>query len=127
MQSAIELLACIQFLIVGLSHLAQPRVWVAFFIALREKGPAGVFINGFLSLWFGSLIVVFHNVWTGLPVILTVIGWTQVIKAAVSFVAPGLAMRSLQRVSIERAWEFQVAGAVAIGLSGVMAYLVARP
>ena len=124
--SAIELLACIQFLIIGLSHLVQPRAWVTFFVALRGNGLAGVFVNGFLSLWFGSVIVVFHNVWTGLPVILTVIGWSQIIKAAVSFVAPQLAMRGLARVAIERAWEFQVAGAVFIGLSGLMAYLVAR-
>jgi hypothetical protein len=125
-QSAIELLAGIQFFIIGLSHLIQPRVWVAFFVALRDQGHAGVFVNGFLSLWFGSVIVVFHNVWTGLPVILTVIGWSQIVKAALSFVAPQLAMRGLTRVAIERAWEFQVAGAIFIGLSGVMAYLVAR-
>ena len=103
MQSTIELLACIQFLVIGLSHLVQPRVWVAFFVALREKGPVGVFVNGFLSLWFGSLIVAFHNVWTGLPVILTVIGWIEVVKAAVRFVAPQLATRRLQRIAIERA------------------------
>ena len=60
------------------------------------------------------------------PVILTVIGWGQIIKAAVNFVAPRLAMRGLARVAIERAWEFQVAGALFIGLSGLMAYLVAR-
>jgi hypothetical protein len=88
-ERSIELLAGIQFLIIGLSHLVQPRVWVAFFIALREKGLAGVFANGFLSLLFGSLIVAFHNVWTGLPVMLTVIGWSQVVKAMVSFVAHG--------------------------------------
>ena len=103
------------------------RVWVAFFVALRDKGLAGVFVNGFLTLWFGSVIVVFHNVWTGLPIVLTVIGWSQIIKAAVSFIAPRLAMRSMARVSIERAWEFQVAGVMLIGLSGVMAYLVALP
>ena len=46
--------------------------------------------------------------------------------------APGLgddphcASRKRARVAIERAWEFQVAGALIIGLSGLMAYLVAR-
>ena len=127
MERAIELLACIQFLVIGLSHLVQAHVWVAFFIALREKGSVGVFINGFLSLWFGSLIVAFHNVWTGLPVILTLIGWSQVIKGAMSFVVPQFGMRGLRRVAIERAWEFRVAGLIFVGLSGVMGYLVARP
>ena len=126
MERSIELFACIQFLIIGLSHLLQPRVWVAFFVVLRERGLAGVFANGFLSLLFGSVIVSFHNVWSGLPMVLTLIGWAQLVKAFVSFVAPQLSIRGLQRVSLERAWEFQVAGALSLGLSGLLAYLVAR-
>jgi hypothetical protein len=125
-ERAIELFACIQFLIVGLSHLLQPRVWVAFFIALRGKGLPGVFANGFLSLIFGSMIVAFHNVWTGLPMVLTVVGWAQVVKALVNFVAPKIALRGMQRIALDRAWEFQVAGAIALALSGLLAYLVLR-
>lgn len=123
---AIEVLAGLQFLVIGLSHLLQPRAWVKFFVLLREKGDAGVFANSFLSLWFGSLVVVFHNVWSGLAVVLTVIGWAQLVKALVGFVAPRVSMRGLQRVSVERAWEFQVAGVLFLILSGLMAYLVAR-
>ena len=126
MERTIELLACIQFLIIGLSHLLQPKVWVDFFVVLRDKGHVGAFMNAFLSLWFGTVIVVFHNVWTGLPAILTVIGWAQVIKATVSFVAPQIGLRGMQRVSVERAWEFQVAGVVLLGLGGLMGYLVVR-
>ena len=126
MQRAIELLACIQFLIMGLSHLLQPRAWVAFFIALRDQGLPGVFVNGFLTLWGGSLIVALHNEWSGLPAILTLIGWSQVIKAAVCFVAPQRALRGWQRIAMERAWEFQVAGVLSLGIGGMMAYLVAR-
>ena len=123
---AIEVLAGLQFLVIGLSHLLQPRAWVEFFVLLREKGDVGVFANSFLSLWFGSLVVVFHNVWTGLAVVLTVIGWAQLVKALVGFVFPRVSMRGLQRVSAERAWEFQVAGVLFLILSGLMAYLVAR-
>lgn len=123
---AIEVLAGLQFLVIGLSHLLQPRAWVEFFVLLREKGDVGVFANSFLSLWFGSLVVVFHNVWTGLAVVLTVIGWAQLVKALVGFVLPRVSMRGLQRVSVERAWEFQVAGVLFLILSGLMAYLVAR-
>ena len=125
MPRTIQLLACLQFVVIGLSHLLQPRAWVEFFIALRAKGNTGVFANAFLSLWFGSIIVVFHNVWTGWPVILTVIGWAQVIKAAIGFILPHMSMRSFNRVSLEKAWEFQVAGGLFIVLAGVMGYLVA--
>jgi hypothetical protein len=125
-ERTIELLACVHFLIIGLSHLMQPRAWVEFFVVLRAQGNVGVFANSFLSLWFGSIIVVGHNVWSGWPIILTVIGWAQLIKAGVGFVAPAVSMRGMQRVSMERAWEFQIAGAIFLVLSGAMAYLLLR-
>jgi hypothetical protein len=87
-ERGIELFAALNFLVIGLSHLLQPRVWVDFFVWLRSKGHAGVFANGMLSLSFGSIIVSFHNVWGGLPTVLTVIGWAQVTKGFVSLVAP---------------------------------------
>lgn len=93
------------------------------FIWLRGKGHAGVFANGFLSLIFGSVIVGFHNVWTGLPTVLTVIGWAQVTKALVSFVTPQLAMRSLERVSYDRAREFVAGGVMFLVLGAFMTYL----
>lgn len=124
MEQAIEIFAAVQFLVIGLSHIVQPRVWVEFFTWLRSKGNAGVFANGFLSLIFGSIIVAFHNVWTGLPVVLTVIGWAQIIKALVSFVVPQWGMRGLQRVSYDRAHEFVVGGFFFLALSGLMLYVI---
>lgn len=126
MERAVEIFAAVNFFVIGLSHALQPRAWVDFFIWLRGKGHSGVFVNGFLSLSFGSLIVAFHNVWSGLPTILTVIGWAQIVKALVAFVRPQWSMRSLQRVSPERASEFVVGGIVFLVLSAFMAYLALR-
>ena len=123
MERAVEIYAAVQFLVIGLSHLLQPRVWVDFFIRLRAMGHAGVFVNGFLSLIFGAVIVGFHNVWTGLPMLLTVIGWAQLLKALISFVMPQWGLRSLQRVSYDRAREFVVGGVVSLALSALMTYI----
>jgi hypothetical protein len=123
-QRAVQLLAAINFLVIGLSHVFQPRGWAEFFIWLRSKGQAGVFVNGFISLTFGSLVVAFHHVWSGLPIVLTIFGWAQVLKALVSFTAPSVGMKSLERVSVERSHEFIGAGAVLLVLSGLMWYLV---
>jgi hypothetical protein len=124
MYEAIELFAALTFLVTGLSHLVQPRGWVEFFIWLRSKGHAGVFVNGLLSLTFGSLVVAFHNVWSGLPVILTIVGWLHVVKGTVSLVAPSVGMRSLERVSPERKGEFVGAGVGLLALSAIMWYMV---
>ena len=114
---AVEIYATVHFAVIGLSHLLQPRVWIDLFIRLRELGHVGVFLNGFLSLLFGSIIVAFHDIWLWPPIILTIIGWLQIVKALISFCVPSLAMRSLNRVSPDRAWEIQVAGAVFLGLA----------
>jgi hypothetical protein len=124
MEQAIELFAAINFLVVGLSHIVQPRAWVEFFVWLRSKGHAGVLVNGMLSLSFGSIVVAFHNVWSGLPMVLTIVGWAHVVKALVSFLAPSVGMRSLERVSPERAHELVAAGAALLALSALMWYLV---
>ena len=124
LQHAIQLFAAINFTVIGLSHLLRPREWVEFFVWLRGKGYTGVFLNGMLSLSFGSLIVAFHNVWSGLPIVLTIVGWAQVVKALISLTAPQVGMRSLERVSVERAREFPAAGAAFVVLAALMWYLV---
>jgi uncharacterized membrane protein len=127
MERAVQIYAAVNFLVIGLSHIAQPRAWNELFVLLRERGKAGVLVNGMLSLSFGSIIVAFHNVWSGLPMVLTIIGWANVTKALVILVAPDVGMRSLQRVSVDRSRELVAAGTVFLILSAMMWYLVLVP
>jgi hypothetical protein len=126
MVRAVELFAAVHCVVIGLSHCLQPMVWVDFFSHLRDKGRAGVFVNGFLSLWFGSIVVAFHNVWEGWPVVLTLLGWAQVVKALVCFVLPQWGLRSLGRVRAERAHEFRYAGVVLLAFGGLFGFLAFR-
>jgi hypothetical protein len=122
MERSVEVLAVILFGVIGLSHIVQPRAWVEFFILLRGKGEAGAFVDGFLNLPLGGVIVGFHNTWSGIPVALTLVGWCLLIKSLIRFCAPKLALRMMARVSLERSWEFQVAGAALVGLAGLIGY-----
>ncbi len=126
MQRAVQIYAAVQFIVIGLSHIFQRRAWAEFFIQLRSLGRTGVFLNGFLSLMFGSIIVAFHNVWTGLPVVLTVIGWAQIVKALVAFVFPKISARGINRVSVERDWEFAVGGVLFLALAALMIVILLR-
>lgn len=98
-------------------------MWVQFFALLARQGHAGVFVNAMLSLLVGSIIVAFHNTWSGIPAILTFIGWAQVVKGAISLVAPAVGMKGLRRVSGERAWEIQVGGGIFLLVSAAIAAL----
>ena len=125
MERSIEVLATILFGVLGLSHILQPRAWVEFFILLRGKREAGAFVDGFLNLPLGGVIVVFHNIWSGISVVLTLVGWCLLIKGLIRFWAPQFALKMMARVSVERSWEVQAAGAgllVLAALSGYGAY-----
>jgi hypothetical protein len=122
MERATEIFAAIGLLVIGLSHMLQSQAWVEFFIWVRGKGRVGVFVLAFLSLNLGAFIVAFHNVWRGLPIVLTVFGWLQVFKGTLYFIAPGLGVRSLARVSSERAWIYVVGGVVSLVISAVLWY-----
>lgn len=126
MTRAIEILAVIQFVVIGSSHIVARHGWVDFYLWLRDKGTAGVFANGFLSLSAGALFVAFHPVWSGIPLALTVFGILNVAKAGQCFLLPAIGMRSMQRVSHERAHEFAVMGGVLLGLAAVLTFHLVR-
>ena len=85
-----------------------------------------MFANGFLSLTAGSLIFSFHRVWSGIPLVLTVFGLLNLLKASICFLLPAQAMRSMQRVSVERSREFIVAGVFSLAIAGVVAFGLVR-
>lgn len=122
MEVAVTRLAIICFFIIGLSHILRPRVWAQFFIDMRSKGEVGSFHNALLHFPLGVLIVSFHEVWQGLPIALTLIGWGLLLKSFIYFVFPAYGMRILGRVSMERSWEFVVAGLFSIGISGLLLF-----
>ena len=122
METSVEKLTAIFFFVTGLSHVLQPRVWVRFFMMLREKGEVGSFINAFVHFPLGAFIVAFHNVWHGIPMIVTLIGWGLTIKGSLYFFIPSHGVRMLGTVSMERSWHFVVAGAFSEVLSGVILY-----
>ena len=122
METSIQKLVAISYLVVGLSHILQPRVWAQFFIMWRDKGEVGSFLSGLLHFPMGVLIVSFHNVWHGIPLIVTIMGWGLVVKGLIYLTYPKHGMRVLARVSLERSWEFVVAGVVAVVLSVVIIF-----
>jgi len=122
MELSIQKIAVISFFVIGMSHIVQARAWAEFFIMLRRQGAAGVFIVALLHLPMGALIVSFHNVWAGIPMLLTIIGWGYVLKSFVYFTFPKHVLRMSSRVSIERSWEFVVAGVVSVMFSGLLMF-----
>lgn len=120
METAVEKLVAISFAVIGLSHVVQPRAWAEFFIRFRQKGEAGSLQLGLLYLPVALLIVAFHNVWHGLAIIVTFIGWAQLVKSLVYLAWPRHGLRMLAFVSVERPWQFIAGGIFSIAVSAVI-------
>lgn len=126
MEIAVTKLAIICFFVIGVSHIVQPRVWARFFMEMHGKGEVGSFLNALLHFPLGVVIVSFHDVWSGLPVVLTLMGWGLVIKSFIYFVFPRHGMKILGRISLERSGGFVVAGAFSVGVSLLLLYRLWR-
>jgi len=122
MEIGIEKFVALCCIAIGLSHIFQARAWAQLFISWREKGDVGGLYTGLLHFQFGALIVAFHNVWHGIPMVVTLLGWSWTLKGLLYLTYPKHAIRMLGRVSLERSWEFIVAGAVLFVIGLVIIY-----
>lgn len=125
MEVAIERLVALCCLVIGISHIVQARAWAQLFIHWREKGVVGVFYTALLHFCLGALIVALHNLWRGIPLLVTLLGWAWTIKGLLYLTFPRHGLKMLNRVSVERAWEFAVAGVVLVIIAVVLIYSLA--
>jgi uncharacterized protein YjeT (DUF2065 family) len=117
-----ELLAAISFFIIGVSHLLRPNAWIDFFKLLLKHGFSGAFINGFITIPLGVLIVASHNVWQGGSIIVTVIGYAYLVKSFIAFCFPAIAYKSMQRVERDNISEFRIGGVLLMILGVIIFY-----
>lgn len=124
MAESIAMFASINFTVIGLSHIFQVRGWRDFFQQLHSMGRAGAFANGMITLLMGSLIVSFHNIWTGVPILLTLIGWCYILKSAIVLLNPDWGLRSMQGFENASPLKCRLAGAVLLAVALTIAWCV---
>jgi len=126
MTRAIWIFTAVNLTVIGISHITAPMAWTRYFIWLRGKGQAGVFLVAAMSLVFGAPIVAFHEVWSGWPLAVTLVGWAQILKATIYFTFPAYGLRKLELVREERSWIFIPAGVMLLLLAAPAWYLLIR-
>ncbi|NNF12082.1 MAG: hypothetical protein HKN72_02595 [Gemmatimonadetes bacterium] len=122
LQTMVQVFAVVHLVTVGLSHIAAHQAWAGFFIRVRDQGEPGVLMVGLMSLGFGSVIVAFHPVWSGLPLALTLFGWAQVVKGVLYLCIPSYGLKKLGLVSLDRSRMFLAPGFFLLALALVIAW-----
>jgi len=88
---------------------------------LARERDNGVFYRALLHFALGALIVAFHHVWRGIPLVVTLLGWGWTVKGLLYLIYPKHGLRMLARVSLEKSHEFVIAGVVLLLLCGLIA------
>ncbi len=126
MERTAEWYALVTCVVMGLSHLLHQQAWAEVFAALHRLGKPGAFANGSFNLVPGAAFVAAHPVWSGPAVVLTILGWLLVLKGAICFLAPSLALRSMERAGEGKVGEFAVAGFVLLTIAAILGYVLWR-
>ena len=87
-------------------------------VASREL----MFIIGLLTLLGGLAIVNTHNVWSGWPIIITILGWILVIGGAVRILLPDTA-RSIQGTALDKPAMPTIGGGIQALIGALLCYL----
>lgn len=79
------------FTVAGISMIVNAKATVAAVgVSLENKGT--LWLWGMLALLIGAVVVVFNNMWTsGLPLLVTILGWIALIKGVFIMIFPGAA------------------------------------
>jgi len=119
---SVELFTAINFFIIGLSHLLQPKIWVEFFTFLHAKKHFGNILNALIALSMGSLVLSFHFLWQWPKVLITVYGLIQVTKGLIYLLIPSIGIASIGKVTMDKAYKFRWAGGVLFLISIAIIY-----
>ena len=124
MEAAAERLAAIAFLLTGISHICAPRALIELFAGFGERGRAGSLMNAAVHLPVGAMLAAFHPVWSGPGIVLTLIGWSLVLKSALYLAFPDWGARQLARFAThEMTGRFRIAGVIALVIAAYAAWL----
>lgn len=97
--STIAHLLGIFFVVTGIAMVVNSKaVAAAIEESMQNKGI--VWLWGILALSVGAVVVVFNNMWTsGLPLLVTVLGWLAIVKGAFILILPGTAASFYKKFS----------------------------
>lgn len=114
---AVEALLMMPFILMGLSHILRPQLWIGLFTDLARQGDADVVWRTFaFELWPAVLIVTFHQDWSWPGVLLTLYGHVLLVKIAVSLLVLSFGQRSLDHANFGEGGGMRFSGVVLLGL-----------
>ena len=123
MDTVIQQIFSPAFLILGVSRILHPNLWIDLIANIGKSRFAGFWMGSF-ALTVGLFLILGHNKWVlDWPLLITVVGWGMAIKGTIYLLVPKAA-----EVVIERAGKsnrvLRVSGIVMAAFGGVLSWQV---
>jgi len=123
MEMLVEKVAAAVLCMVGVSLLTSTPFWIAYYKRVVEMGHKGVRLNGTVSLVVGMTVILLHNVWSGVPVLLTLLGWLLVAESVICFLVPEMALTGFKSMKEEHQVRvYQGTGTALLALSILLVF-----
>lgn len=114
---AIEFMSALTFLMIGLSYMLRSKDWIIWMENFYKNSPQSSLVLGSSNVFIGSLILGFHWVWQGLPVIISVIAVVIIIKGMLNLLLPARTLSKMAQVYIKHELWLRMIGIVLVILS----------
>ena len=95
MEQAVQFVAGVGFLILGLSWLFRAQDWAVWFRHIQQEDRRKALSIGTAGLIVSAMIVGAHPVWTGIPLLLTLVGVAGILESTLYLMFPGALPRIL--------------------------------
>ena len=91
----------IGFIVFGLSMLFNKK-WITVAVEEMVQNQGVMLLAGLVALIMGLVLVALNNIWTsGLPLLITILGWLTLLKGAVILIFPNFTTSYYRKVNKE--------------------------
>jgi len=122
MEILLEKIASALLFMLGVTMMYEPLRWADFYSWLLQQGSKGRFVYAGVSIVTGLCIILFHDVWQGIPMALTILGWMAMIDGAMAILFPTQVMTTFAVAASGQAnGMFRALGVVFVLVAGLLA------
>lgn len=104
------------YTVIGFAILIHPKYYKKMIDEYVKSAPI-MFLNGFIVLAMGYLLLLANNTWEAeAPVIVTVIGWLALIKGLTILLLPNIYLKIAKMINL-RHLKFEAIASIILGLA----------
>jgi hypothetical protein len=118
----IQFMTGICYLIIGISFILRTDDWRAWVEHLQKDPRVKSLILGAINLLIGAFVLAFHWIWSGVGMIVTILGCIGILKGAVYVLCPGWLGTKLGWFAVRAQPWFKICGLIMAGLALLLLY-----